>query len=351
MNQCKGFGIAPFASYEDTVVMAKLAESLGISSFWLGEGYYGRSAISILSAVASKTKKIKLGTSVVSVYTRHPSILAMESATIDEISRGRFTLGIGVTVSALVKHGVVKDQYSAIDAKPYWAIKDTINIIRLLMSNGGTYDGKVYKLVTDSKIDFHGFRPLRTRIPIYVGSRSPRILELAGEMADGVILSRFLSASERYLHDCISHIRKGLNKAGRKWEDICVAANINFSVDRNRELARHAVREAIALYVADPALADINTLSKYVDIEESEVMAVKSAMKESGLAGAAKSVSDSLVEQLSVSGTPEDCLEKLHSLIKSGLQLPIAFDVIGPEPKTAIKLIANEIIPHIITLN
>ncbi|MEM4314725.1 MAG: LLM class flavin-dependent oxidoreductase [Nitrososphaerota archaeon] len=348
MEFCDGFGIAPFSSYEETVAMAEQAELLGISSFWLGEGYYGRSATSLMSVIASRTKKIGLGTSVIGVYTRHPSILAMEAATLDEISKGRFTLGIGVNVSALVKHGLVKDQSAAAEAKPYWAIKDSIQIIRTLIGEGGTYRGKVYQLSIPSRLDFHGFRPVRNRIPIYVGSRSPRILELAGEDADGVILSRFLSASERYVKDCVSYVVKGLEKRRRLWEDFCLAANLNFSVDRKRETARRAVREAVALYIADPTLTAVETISRYVDLDEREVQAIKNAMKVSGLPGAAKAVSDSLVEQLSVSGTPEDCVEKLHSLIRSGIKLPIAFDVIGPEPLTALKLIAHEIMPHIL---
>ncbi|MEM4383388.1 MAG: LLM class flavin-dependent oxidoreductase [Candidatus Caldarchaeum sp.] len=348
MSFCDGFGIAPFSTYEETVMLAEQAELLNISSFWLGEGYYGRSAISLLSVVASRTRKIGLGTSVVGVYTRHPSILAMEAVTIDEISQGRFTLGIGINVSALVKHGLVKDQSSVAEAKPYSAIKDSIRIIRILLGNGGTYSGKVYRLSIPSKIDFHGFKPIRSNVPIYVGSRSPRILELAGEEADGAILSRFLSSSERYVKDCVSYIMRGLERAGKRWEDFTLAANLNFSVDTNRERAKRSVREAIALYIADPTLAAVDTIDRYVDLSEREVSAIKDAMKLFGLAGAAKAVSDSLVDQLSVSGTPEDCVEKLRSLIKNGVKLPIAFDVIGPEPRTALKLIADEIIPNIV---
>jgi 5,10-methylenetetrahydromethanopterin reductase len=349
MQSCKGFGIAPFRSYAETILLAERAENLGISSFWLGEGYYGRSALSLLSVVASRTRKIDLGTSVVGIYTRHPAVLAMEAATLDEISGGRFILGMGVNVSALIKHGIVRDQSTAAEAKPYWAMRDAVRIIRLLMGDGGTYEGKIYKLTVPSRLDFHGFKPLRNKIPIYIGSRSPRILELAGEEADGVILSRFLSSSERYVNECVSHIKRGVEKAGKNWENYCIAANLNFSVDKNRERARKAVREAIALYIADPTLSDLDTMRKYIELDDRQVESVRAAMKESGLKCAAKALDDSLVEQLSVSGTPEDCIEKLHSLMKNGVNLPIAFDVIGPEPMQALEIIAGEIMPHILS--
>ena len=105
---------------------------------------------------------------------------------------GRFNLGLGVNVTSLVKHGLTRSANTARDQKPYAAMKDSVEIIRrLLRGENVTYHGEVFSISEPgSTLDFHGFVPVRKNIPIYLGSRSPKILELCGGVADGVILSR-----------------------------------------------------------------------------------------------------------------------------------------------------------------
>ena len=221
-----------------------LAEKHGLDSFWLGEGYHGRSALALLSAVAVQTKKIQIGTAIIGIYTRHPALIAMESATIDELSHGRFNLGLGVNVTSLVKHGYTKSASTARDQKPYAAMKDAVEIIRKLMTGENTiYNGEIFSLPEPgSALNFHGFKPPRRNMPIYLGSRSPKILELCGAVADGVILSRSLSASGSYVTESLEHLFQGARKAGRKKEDLVVASNLTFSVSKPFSLADAFVR-------------------------------------------------------------------------------------------------------------
>lgn len=349
MKNITGFGIAPFASAEDTLRYALLAEKYGLDSFWLGEGYHGRSALALLSAVAVQTKKIQIGTAIIGIYTRHPALIAMESATIDELSKGRFNLGLGVNVTSLVKHGFTKSASTAKDQKPYAAMKDAVEIVRRLMSGANTvYKGEVFSLPEPgSALNFHGFKPPRPKMPIYIGSRSPKILELCGAVADGVILSRSLSASGSYVLESLEHLHKGADSAGRKKESLVVASNLTFSISKDGDAARDNVRKVVALYVADPTLSAADLMLQHSKVKPEDLDIVKRGMQEGGIHEAAKLVTPEMIDEFAVAGTPDECVGKLEKLGELGINVPIAFDLIGPKPEEAIGMIAKEIIPKI----
>jgi 5,10-methylenetetrahydromethanopterin reductase len=344
-----GFGIAPFATAEKTIQYAQMAEKYNLHSFWLGEGYHGRSAISLLSSVALVTKRIQLGTSVIGVYTRHPALIAMEAATIDELSGGRFNLGIGVSVSSLVKHGMTKSASTAKDQKPYVALKDSMAILRgLLTGQNVIYHGEVFSLPEPgSALNFHGFKLVRPRLPIYLGGRSPLTLELGGRTADGIILSRSLSSSSSYVTDSLQHVYDGAKKAGREKNDLVFAANLNFSVGRDSQAAKDHVREVVALYVADPTLTAEELMLQHSKVKPEEIDAVKQGLKQGGMHRAAEFVTPEMIDEFAIAGTVDECVAKLERLAKLGINLPIAFDVIGPDPEEGIRLISEEVVPRV----
>jgi 5,10-methylenetetrahydromethanopterin reductase len=344
------FAIAPFATAEQTVRYAILAEKYDLDGgFWLGEGLHGHSATSLLAAIALQTKKIELGTSIIGVYNRHPGIIAMEAATIDELSGGRFNLGIGVNVSSLIMHGFTKDQSTVKDQKPYAAMKDSIEIINGLLSGRKVvYHGEVFSMPEPGcALDFHGFKPVRKHIPLYTGSRSPKILELSGRSADGVILSRSLSASGSYVVDSLKHIYEGAKKAGRSPEDVVIASNLTVSVDRNSDAAKDHTREVVALYIADPNLTATTLIQAHSKVKPEDLDGVKRSFEKGGMHAAAKSVTPEMIDELTISGNPDECIAKLEKLGDLGVNVPIAFDLLGPKPEEAIELIAKEIAPRL----
>ena len=349
MSGITGFAIAPFATAEETIRYALLAEKYNLQGFWLGEGFHGRSAIALLSAIAVQTSKIQLGTAIIGVYTRHPGLIAMEAATIDELSHGRFNLGLGVNVTSLVKHGLTKSASTAKDRKPYAAMKDSVEIIRGLLSGQNVvYHGDVFSVPEPgSALDFHGFRPPRRNLPIYLGSRSPKILELCGRVADGVILSRSLSASGSYVVDSLKHLYEGAAKSGRKKEDLVIASNLTFSVAKDSQLARDHVREVVALYVADPTLTASELMLQHSKVRPEDLNSVKEGMKLGGMKKASELVTEEMIDEFAIAGNPEECTEKLEKLGRLGVELPIAFDLLGPDPEKAIELIAKEVLPAI----
>lgn len=350
MKGITGFGIAPFATAEETVRFALLAEKYGISSFWLGEGLHGRSATSLLAAIAVQTKTIELGTAIIGIFNRHPAVIAMESATLDELSGGRFNLGIGVNVSSLVKHGYTKDAKSATTQKPYAAMKDAVEIIRGLISGKNVvYHGEVFSLPEPgSSLNFHGMKAPRPNQPLYLGSRSPKILELTGQKADGVILSRSLSASGSYTKESLGHISNGAKKSGRSIDDLVIASNLTFSVSRDSQKAKDHVREVVALYVADPTLTATDLMLQHSKVKPEDLDRVKLGLKEGGIHRAAELVTPEMIEEFAIAGNVDDCVGKLEKLADLGINVPIAFDLIGPNPEEGIELIAREIEPRLI---
>lgn len=349
MKGINGFGIAPFATAEETIRYAILAEKRGIESFWLGEGLHGRSAVALLSAIAPQTSKISLGTAIIGVYNRHPAIIAMEAATLDELSGGRFNLGIGVNVSSLVKHGYTQSAKTVKDQHPYAAMKDAHEIIRMMMSGENTiYNGTVFSLPEPgSALNFHGFKPPRKNMPIYIGSRSPKILELCGMVSDGVILSRSLSASGSYVKDSLAHLERGATRAGRKLDDLVIASNLTFSVGKDSEKAKNHVREVVALYVADPTLTATELMAQHSKVKPEDLNIVKEGFKEGGMLRAAELVTEEMIDEFAIAGTPEECIAKLERLGDLGVNVPIAFDLLGPEPEVSIMLIAQEVVPRL----
>src|SRR5215813_7052438 len=191
MNKVREFGIGIESAHaRDYVEHAKLAEELGFGTCWIPEDLY-RGAFTLASAIASATRSLRIGLGVLNPYVRHPATIAMELGALEEISKGRTVLGIGAGLRTWVE-GQLGIPY----AKPAAAMRETIEIVRALFAGGDvTYAGKVFKI---SNLNLH-FGPPRAQVPTFLGVLGPKNLEMAGQIADGLILSVMTSpAYTRY---------------------------------------------------------------------------------------------------------------------------------------------------------
>jgi len=224
---------------QEIIRYAKLAEEAGIGAVWVNESHYYRSALAALSAVAQLTERILLGTGVVSVYARHPAFTAMEAATIDEISGGRFLLGLGVTPI----WGEGEGSALKTGERPLQAMREATEIVRGLLAQKITdYRGKFFTMLesdeqSESRTSLN-FQPVRDRIPIIYGVKGPKLLRLAGETADGVLLTN--PTTPEYVREKRAIIEEGARRRGRDLSDFTTAAFVTFSVSDNREAARDA---------------------------------------------------------------------------------------------------------------
>src|SRR3954467_6555420 len=202
-----------------------LAETLGYDSAWVAGGE-GGDASAVLAAAAARTSRIRLGTSITSVFVRTAPTIAMAAAAVDDISGGRFILGIGSShkVQVEAEHGV---SY----AKPLTRVRETVAVIRDLLRNGRVqFQGETVRI---ENFDLW-FAPLRPPPPVYVSAVFPKMIALCGEIADGIMLTRSTL-------DTAAHVRgllaEGARRVGRDPGNILVSSLLPTMVAESREAA------------------------------------------------------------------------------------------------------------------
>jgi len=164
------------------VALACQAEQLGLDEVWLPESRHGRGVFTVAAHVAAATSRIKIGVGVVNPFWRHPSVIAMEAATLDETSGGRLMLGVGAALWTLRALGEADSRTE----RPLTAMVETIRIVRSMLRGEPGVDGEVFPVRADAKLDFPRFR---AAIPVYVGAVNGRMLRASGAWADGVQLA------------------------------------------------------------------------------------------------------------------------------------------------------------------
>ena len=290
----------------EIVECVRLAEELGYESAWVAEGHVG-DQFAILGACAVATSRIRLGTSISSVFVRSAPTIGMAAATIDQLSGGRFILGLGSShrVQVEPEHGIAFVQPTA-------RLRDTIAIVRALVRDGVvSHRGEV---VTIERFDLW-FPPQRPGIPIYVAALFPRLLEIAGELAEGVLLTW---PTPTTIARAVDHVAIGARRVGRSAVD--VASLIPCAVAETAAAARDVMRPAVGLYAGFfPRYNRLLAEAGFADA----VGAIKAAFDLGGREAAAKVVPDALIDAVALAGTPDTCRERLAAYRKAGLALPI----------------------------
>jgi alkanesulfonate monooxygenase SsuD/methylene tetrahydromethanopterin reductase-like flavin-dependent oxidoreductase (luciferase family) len=309
-------GLAP----ADIVACVQLAETLGYESAWVAEGH-GGDQFAILGACAVATRRIKLGTSISSVFVRSAPTIGMAAATVDHLSGGRFILGLGSS------HRVqVEPEHGLPFVQPTARLRDTIAIVRGLIRDGVvSHRGEV---VTIERFDLW-FPPLRPDIPIYVAALFPRLLEIAGELAQGVLLTW---PTAHTIARAVEHAAIGARRAGRAADAVDVASLIPCAVADTTAAARDAMRPAVGLYAG--FFPRYNRLLAEAGFGDA-VRAIKEAFDRGGREAAAKLVPDELIDAVTLAGTPDACRERLAAYRRAGLALPIVSPRgAGPDART-----------------
>ncbi len=289
---------------------AKLADELGYDSFWIPEAW-GYDIVPLLTEMALSTKRIKIGTAIINVYSRSPGLLAMTAATVDEISEGRFILGIGTSGKNVVEgfHGRSFD-------KPLTQVRDVIRVVRALL--GG-------EKLTDAGVENPAYRPfrlamkpLRPKIPIYVAALRQKAIESIGELADGWIPTFW---PHDRLAEGRSYIAAGAARVGRDPSEI-VTAPFTSVLPLGGEAAAHLARKIIAFYIGGMGDFYIELLTRFGFGDDCKRIAELYA-DPATRAQAAGAVSPAMIEALTIAGDPAHCVEELRRRRSLGLDLPI----------------------------
>jgi alkanesulfonate monooxygenase SsuD/methylene tetrahydromethanopterin reductase-like flavin-dependent oxidoreductase (luciferase family) len=314
-----GLAISGGLSPKDVVECVTLAEELGYESAWVAEGH-GGDQFAILAACAVATRRIGLGTSISSVFVRSIPTIAMAAATVDHLSNQRFILGLGSShrVQVEPEHGVPY-------RKPIQRVRESVAIIRTLLRDGVvSYQGET---ITIGRFDFW-FTPSRREIPIYLSALFPKMLEVCGEIAQGVLMTRSTLETGQ---QAAAHIAVGAGRAGRQPQEIDLASLLPCSVATDRQAALDTMRPGIALYAG--FFPRYNRLMAESGFPEA-AQAIKAAWDRGDHADAARAVPDAMIEATGVVGTPAEVRARLAAYRRSGIALPIISPFTrGPEGK------------------
>ncbi len=303
-----GIAVSGGPSPSQIVDLVALAESLGYESAWVAEGH-GGDQFSVLTGCAARTSTISLGTAISSVYVRSIPTIAMAAASVDDISKGRFILGLGSShkVQVVPEHGV---EY----AKPITRLRESVDIIRTLLRTGEVqYQGETVRI---ENFDFW-FTPLRPEIPIYAAAVFPKMTAVCGEIADGIILTRSTLKTGAEVRRLLA---EGAARTGRDPTKVVVTSLLPTAVADSRREALDRMRPGLALYAG--FFPRYNRLIAEHGFAE-EAAAVAAAWAKGDRAGAERAVTDAMIDATSIAGTPEQCREQLEAYRQSGIDLPI----------------------------
>ncbi len=317
-----GIGLWGGMNAIDQVRCVIRAEKEGLDSAWIAEGH-GGDAFSTLAASALSTKRIVLGTSIVSVFVRSPPTIALGAGTVDSLSKGRFILGLGTShrVQVEPEHGLAYQS-------PMKRMQETVEIVRTLLSKGKvTYEGQIFP-----KVNYDlWFKPFRKRVPIYVSAIFPKMLELSGHIADGVILVWNTSTRARQSAEIV---KAAARKAGRKPDNIEIACLIPTCISHDAEAATFGIRHLIAFYIDYfPRYARIMSECGF----SKEVEAIRAAWRNAREDEAVSLVSERMAKSLCIAGDREECRKRLEEYQAAGVTLPILFPNPPPKKKRGVQ--------------
>jgi probable F420-dependent oxidoreductase len=303
-----GIAISGGPNPAEIIDLVVLAESLGYASAWVAEGH-GGDQFAVLAACATQTSRILLGTSISSVFVRTAPTIAMAASTIADLSGGRFILGLGSSHKAQVEpeHGVV---YS----KPLTRTRETVSIVRELIREGRVrFQGETIRI---ENFDLW-YTPRHRDIPIYLSAVFQKGVVLCGEVADGVILTR---STLRTAAQVRTNLAEGVRKAGRDLTQIEVTSLLPTSVGETRDAGFAVLRPGIAFYCG--FFPRYNRMMAEYGFA-TEAAAIAAAWARGDRETAEHAVSNAMIDATSVSGTPEQCRDRLEAYRQSGIDIPI----------------------------
>ncbi|HZT95511.1 MAG TPA: LLM class flavin-dependent oxidoreductase [Chloroflexota bacterium] len=309
----------------------RYAEDRGFEAVWQAESRLVRDAIVPMAAFAAVTDRIKVGSGVINNWTRNPAIIAATFSTLDDLAPGRIICGIGAWWDPLARQVGIERR------KPLQAMREVVTVVRrLLAMESVSYSGEFVN-VEDIEIDIvHGERRPK-QVPIYIGATGDRMMELTGEIADGVVLNYLVSPE--YNRKALDLLEKGARKAGRTLDEVDRPQLVVCSLDENRERALDNARELVTQYLGQqPHIMKASGVSSDLLDEINSVMTWPATEEE--IRRAMKLVPDDVVQLITASGTPAECRAKVQEYIDSGCTCPILYPL-GDDVRAMIDAFAG----------
>ncbi len=303
-------------SLAEQIELTRYAEQKGFESVWVCETRLVRDAFTPLAAFATATGRIKLATGVVNNWTRTSALMAMTVATLQELSQGRIMLGIGAYWDPLARKQGIRRR------KTLAAMREYVSVVRQLLAlETVTLDGEIVH-VDDLRLDLGFDQPQEPiHVPIYIGATGPRMMELAGEIGDGIFHNFFTSVD--YLRQSLERAETGTRRAGRTLQDLDMPQMLAIAMSDDGESARRTARYSVAMYIGQqPHIARASGVDEEVIQHIHEIMGDWPA-RPGGIEDAMALVGEATVDQLCAAGTPEMCRQRVQEYLDAGASYPV----------------------------
>jgi 5,10-methylenetetrahydromethanopterin reductase len=315
----------------DGMRYAQLAEARGFEAVWQAESRLVREATVPMAAYAAVTTRIGIGSGVVNTWTRNVGLLAATFSTLDDLAPGRVKLGIGAWWEPLASKVGVERRH------PLVAMRETVEATRrLLAMERVSFQGEFVHL-DDVEIDIvHGDRSPK-HVPIYIGATAMKMMALAGEIGDGVLLN-YLVGPE-YNRTAMEALAEGAARAGRTIEEIDRPQLVVCSLDADRGLALDRARELVTQYLGQqPHIMKASGVAPELLEEIGAVLTWPASAEQ--IERAMHLVPDSVVQLITASGTAEECRRKVREYVAAGCTCPILYPL-GDDVPAMIDAFAN----------
>ena len=328
------------------IELIQQAESMGYDSVWTAEAY-GNDAVTSAAYVLAQTSKIRVGTAIMQMPARTPAMCAMTAMSLDQLSGGRFIVGLGASGPQVVEgwHGVPY-------GKPVTRTKEYIQIMRKIFEREGPveFDGQMYQMPNQSEGTTGLGKPLKsilaaTDIPIYTASITPAGLRCAGEVADGV----FPVWMDPTKYDVLGEsIEQGFEKAGsgKSLKDFDIAPFVTVAMNDDLDAAYDALRPWLALYIGGMGAKNKNFYHEYATrLGYGDAANQIQELYLSGKKPEAEAlVPNELLDEVSLIGPRERIIERLGPWKEAGKRGEVGSMLLGVQDPVVLELLANEML-------
>jgi F420-dependent oxidoreductase-like protein len=294
--------------YGQACTRVRLAEEAGVDTVWVAEAW-GRDCFTILTLLARETTRIKLGTGIVNCYSRTPAALAQHFATLDEFSGGRMIIGLGTSGHRVIEH------FHGVPFQPSLTrLREYVEIMRMILAGEPLkYQGKVFRLERGFRLRFP---PVRSSIPIFIASLTPKSVAQTAAIADGWMP---VMIPLQHLAPEVAAFRQLVRDAGREPQSITVRSPGAVTVTRDIATAREESKAHLAFYITN--MGDFYREQLIRLGYEEAVSTVRKAWDEGGRAAGTTAVPEALVDSLFFAGPVEACIERLEAQAAAGIDM------------------------------
>lgn len=298
------------------IEFSKYAEEQGFDAVWQADSRLVREASVPMAAFAASTNRIKIGSGVVDVWTRNPARLASMFATLDDLAPGRILCGLGAWWDPLAtKVGISR-------MRPLKVMREVVEVVRALLANETvSFDGDFVQL-DGVELDYVYQERKPKDVPIYIGATGMKMMELTGEIADGVVLNYLVSPD--YNARAMEALHQGAQRSGRSVDDLDRPQLVVCSVHEDRDTALSMARNMVAQYLGQqPHIMEASGVPKALLDAVGQILTWPATHEQ--VEAAAKLVPNDIVQMLTASGTPAEAREAVAGYMANGCTSPVLY--------------------------